>query len=636
MRAFYTTTRCGARDTVVVEDVRVLPDANAGSDQELGCTDDFALLDGSGSVNDASVIYQWEDAQGGLLSNAVSFQAAAAGTYYFRATDTISGCQAVDTALVALSSDFPLIDTGEDLLISCAADTVTVNARLTGVPNFSFEWVSQDSTGSIVPGTEKTLLPRITAPGKYELVVTNTDNGCTSRDTVVVSKEGADYQLSIAASGVLDCTDASVQLEASASEFGPGYAAEWSGLNSQPVEATGNPLIVSVSQAGTYQVLVRDENSGCEFTAEVEVLTDGSLPIADAGGDRFLSCPGEPLFLDGSNSSGSGELSYQWTVLSGDGSVENPNGAVASVTEPGTYQLRVSSGDNGCSALATAVVSLDPALIPAAAGDDAVTCDHGVILSGNLPPGSTGQWTTATAAAVEDPGQATTFVENLAEGDNLFVWTLSHPNCPDYSSDEVVIAKEPAPVANDDSADLPAGEDRLRINLAANDQFRANSDWIVNIVVAPSLGSIEAVEGGSIDYVANPGDYGIETFTYELCMLDCNLCDTAVVRVNVNLAAVSSGDFPNAITPNGDGVNDELVFPLLVNAFDSWPDNQLIIFNRWGNVVYEAKPYTNNWQGENSNGQQLPDGTYYYVLRLDISNGVIYKGDITILNGQNR
>jgi gliding motility-associated-like protein len=88
---------------------------------------------------------------------------------------------------------------------------------------------------------------------------------------------------------------------------------------------------------------------------------------------------------------------------------------------------------------------------------------------------------------------------------------------------------------------------------------------------------------------------------------------------------------PNGITPNGDGLNDALIFDQLILNPDQYPNNELIVFNRWGDIVFQAQPYGNDWQGENMDGTNLPDGTYYFILRLDIGGGEIIKGDVTIL-----
>jgi gliding motility-associated-like protein len=77
---------------------------------------------------------------------------------------------------------------------------------------------------------------------------------------------------------------------------------------------------------------------------------------------------------------------------------------------------------------------------------------------------------------------------------------------------------------------------------------------------------------------------------------------------------------PNAISPNGDGFNDFLKIPFL----NGYPQNLVVIFNRWGKKVYEATDYKNDWDGEN-----LPSGTYFYVVTAPTLNQEL-KGSITL------
>ena len=83
--------------------------------------------------------------------------------------------------------------------------------------------------------------------------------------------------------------------------------------------------------------------------------------------------------------------------------------------------------------------------------------------------------------------------------------------------------------------------------------------------------------------------------------------------------------FFNAFSPDGDGINDTWE----IKNLDLYPDNDLSIFNRWGDEVFKAKSYTSlkAWNGGNLN-----PGTYYYVLNVD-ENGVkrSYKGFITMV-----
>lgn len=76
----------------------------------------------------------------------------------------------------------------------------------------------------------------------------------------------------------------------------------------------------------------------------------------------------------------------------------------------------------------------------------------------------------------------------------------------------------------------------------------------------------------------------------------------------------------NVITPNGDGINDFLVFSNL----HQFPGSKLHIFNRWGENIYLDDNYQNNWDG-----RFMAEGTYYYVLEVGIS-GEILKGFFTL------
>ena len=100
-----------------------------------------------------------------------------------------------------------------------------------------------------------------------------------------------------------------------------------------------------------------------------------------------------------------------------------------------------------------------------------------------------------------------------------------------------------------------------------------------------------------------------------------------------NVASVTTipTDFfiPEGFSPNGDGINDLFV----IRGIQNYPANKIVIYNRWGNKVFEASPYLNNWDGQATtglriNGNDLPTGTYFYLLDLgdgtDMIKGTIY------------
>ncbi len=144
-------------------------------------------------------------------------------------------------------------------------------------------------------------------------------------------------------------------------------------------------------------------------------------------------------------------------------------------------------------------------------------------------------------------------------------------------------------------------------------------------------GSLTNVGTGSFDFTFPEGYFGSTSFNYALCNENCpDQCDTTSVLLNISEPLDTITTIPNGISPNGDGVNDEFIIPELKLTPELYPNNEFIVFNRWGDVVYQAKPYNNDWTGTGG-GKDLPTGTYYFVIRLDIGKGEGYKGDVTIL-----
>ena len=92
--------------------------------------------------------------------------------------------------------------------------------------------------------------------------------------------------------------------------------------------------------------------------------------------------------------------------------------------------------------------------------------------------------------------------------------------------------------------------------------------------------------------------------------------------------ALINNEIPQVFTPNGDGVNDNF----FIKDIEKYPNNTLEIFNRWGDKVFTANPYTNTWDGKSEKGLNigndvLPVGTYFYVLNLGDGSKII-KGNV--------
>jgi gliding motility-associated-like protein len=87
--------------------------------------------------------------------------------------------------------------------------------------------------------------------------------------------------------------------------------------------------------------------------------------------------------------------------------------------------------------------------------------------------------------------------------------------------------------------------------------------------------------------------------------------DTAAIAIHIVNCTDKTAEI---ITPDGDGKNDGWV---ALNPEEYFKENTVTIFNRWGNEVYSTNNYKNDWNGTNNDGQKLPEGTYYYVIKIE-------------------
>ena len=137
-----------------------------------------------------------------------------------------------------------------------------------------------------------------------------------------------------------------------------------------------------------------------------------------------------------------------------------------------------------------------------------------------------------------------------------------------------------------------------------------------------------------------------QTYTASLTVYDDCGCDTTYTH-ELHVLPVDL-KIPSVFTPNGDGVNDTFVISIKTNSDTPGNSNnnnraddndseeplstyykstELVIFNRWGRIVYQSNDYQNDWDGGG-----LSDGTYFYVLKCKgLKEVVQYQGSVMIL-----
>jgi gliding motility-associated-like protein len=136
-------------------------------------------------------------------------------------------------------------------------------------------------------------------------------------------------------------------------------------------------------------------------------------------------------------------------------------------------------------------------------------------------------------------------------------------------------------------------------------------------------------DGLSNDNLNNPKATPKNSITYYLIATDslgCIFTDSIFIKVDISN---SLGFFPNVFTPNGDGINDCL--PL--NSLTNFTNINFLVFNRWGDKVFESSDPKLCWNGNGFNGEQLSEGVYFFILKgnTNCNKDFSINGTITII-----
>jgi len=186
--------------------------------------------------------------------------------------------------------------------------------------------------------------------------------------------------------------------------------------------------------------------------------------------------------------------------------------------------------------------------------------------------------------------------------------------------DPPMAVNDTVPTVTQEGDAAPYGPNPVNIDVLPNDII-PGSLVSISVITSPSAGTAIVLPDGTIDYTQLESCPYVDSFSYEIC--NSSGCDTAWVFIDVicNDIIVYTG-----FSPNGDGVNDSFI----IDGIDAYPNNKLMIFNRWGNSIYEKVGYSNDWNGTWNGQTMLPDGTYFYILELNDDEARKFSGFIQI------
>ncbi|MBK8566693.1 MAG: gliding motility-associated C-terminal domain-containing protein [Saprospiraceae bacterium] len=192
----------------------------------------------------------------------------------------------------------------------------------------------------------------------------------------------------------------------------------------------------------------------------------------------------------------------------------------------------------------------------------------------------------------------------------------------------------------DDEAIVDADQLSTSIAVTENDDLpnEPGDEWQISSALMPTGGSLSQGSNGDFVFTLdNPDAYGQDSFTYKVCHEVCTtLCDTANVLISIERDCFeeSEEERVNVFTPNGDDINPEFD-PLepyrLAGCVPSDNEAELTVVNRWGEAVFRAAPYR-AWDGTNNGGAKLPQGAYYYFLKVKTrEKTLVVKGAVNLI-----
>lgn len=527
-----------------------------------------------------------------LVSSNDTVTGLGAGTYSVVVTDG-SGCS--DTLTIPFNNINGPNLTASTIAATCGGvcnASATVTATGGTLPYASIDWTFGGA--AIGSGLSQNNL----CAGQY--VVTVTDNaGCIKTLGVTVS-EPAPLDVNTPIITSLKC-NADCNGAITVIPFGGSapYTYVWSPVQT-PSTSTASNLC-----AGNYSVTITDAN-GCT-TSEADTLV--APPLLDVTGVMTSAQCNTTAnaSIDVTATGGTPGYSFQW---SGGSSATTED--ISSILI-GSYSVTVTD-INGCQDSANFnVASLDTVI--ANAGNDTSFCQNGAIqitaLNSTTSSGTlTYSWTQipgislggAPSQSVNPPTGLTQYelvvtnTNGCTDVDTISVTSNPLPSA-DAGTDQEIYTGQTATLGGNPAGS--GGTNPLMYHWTSTDTTQLSGTYIPNPVASPTL-----------------------TLTYVLTVTDSNSC---AVTDTVRVVVLPEIKIPNGISPNGDGKNDTWIIGL-----NKFPDNEVEIYNRWGDLLYSKQKYDDSWDGTYK-GKPLPIGTYYYVVKLnDPKYPDHYTGPITI------
>ena len=393
---------------------------------------------------------------------------------------------------------------------------------------------------------------------------------------------------------------------------------------------------VGLTNGGIYSVSASSGACETQLSNAQDIAINNALDMApELMINDDILCEGELLELNSTMVQGV-DVVYHWYFDDGNGGVEIATTDMptlflnnTSLSNSGVYYVAASIGncETQFSNAQDITVEEAPFLAITNTTDPINVACPGDMIELQVPmvAGATYTWTGPAGfiSYVTNPIVPSASIANAG----LYMVTVETAACV-FQSDPTEVYVYDKVDTDDDEFQLTRNDSLTTADLMQNDVIGNVPNWEITLLTSPANGSVTIDDNNNLVYHPNQDFTGNDVFIYKICNTDCpDDCDESVVNIRVFGENEDEDCFvPNIITPNGDGANDFFTVPCLETDYT---DNNLKVFNRWGDLVHEDQPYSNGWNGTYKN-TPLPPGTYFYILKLEVTEEDCLQGYFTI------
>ena len=565
--------------------VNPLPDANFGADTV--CHGEITLFTDSSFVSGGNITGSaWSFGNGVFNSNATNpgYQYPDCGIFNARLlVTTNNGCKDSVTKTVIVHCRTQSDAGPNDTVCFSGSTVITVTPNGAG---YSYSWNAPAN-----PNFSNAYNPSVNPTTTTSYTVALTDaNGCATIDSVTVF---ADSEItSIKTVSNVSCNSAcDGQIDIAVTGGITPYEYTWSG---GCASSSCNNLC-----PGSYSLTITDV-WGCTATADTTISEPSPL-LAFINNFTSASCnsacDGTASAVATGGTPGAG-YSYSWNTLPGQ------NTPAADSLCAGTYICSVTDA-NSCMAKDTIVITA-PTAISLLVSTTATDCNDSTGTATVSVFGGTAGYSYSWSPG----GDTIQSVASLAAG--TYTVTVTDTNgCSQSQTAIVNTVSGPSIIVTASDNNILSGTTTM-LNTTGNGSYH----WSPNTTLDCDTCQIT---------VASP----LETTTYCVVVTDTNKCAdssciTIVVEYPCDLAV------PNAFSPNNDGSNDLLT----LHGWDKCVSEfSIIIFNRWGEKVFESSNPSASWDGNSKNEKTINSAVFVYYISATLNSGesITRQGNISLI-----